>query len=344
MLLHFSAFHLCYLLDHGSSTEDSQRGNVNTAVKTAMTPAAISGKAQKNWVNDNQENIKKAPKRIEELKLGTNGTMTGDMGATIDIPPANNPEKRPAQSYRKLQSLNKAQQNRKIQFDAAKCIVIWQIKDLKQMKQDDNIRRLVGENKGIVIDQVTHTHSGNIMVQLAETEAVQVVINYWDGSLFGGSKARKTIAPPQKMHGVMKGVPVTIGDKLILGDLHHQGYSNIVIKRIKKGNSSTMAVKVTFESVEDLRKAIKDDLTIQHIITRVEKMSLKPMRCYNCQRYGHMAGQCQGAKICAVCAESYNDSHDFCSNDKKCTNCGKAHTSRDRNCPKYKRIYNRLNH
>ena len=59
-----------------------------------------------------------------------------------------------------------------------------------------------------------------------------------------------------------------------------------------------------------------------------------PMRCFNCQRYGHSKGSCRGQETCSRCSI---EGHSFteCSNDPKCVNCQGSHTSNSKSCPKW---------
>jgi len=61
----------------------------------------------------------------------------------------------------------------------------------------------------------------------------------------------------------------------------------------------------------------------------------KPMRCYQCQRFGHTKLQCVSPVICSSCGE--NHVYDTCPNkdNKKCINCHENHSAAHRGCPEY---------
>ena len=62
----------------------------------------------------------------------------------------------------------------------------------------------------------------------------------------------------------------------------------------------------------------------------------KVTRCFKCQRYGHIAAHCRKEEdICPVCAGPHKYSN--CSNmdNKKCANCGDAHSASYQECPKF---------
>ncbi|GFW95654.1 uncharacterized protein TNCV_18851 [Trichonephila clavipes] len=57
-----------------------------------------------------------------------------------------------------------------------------------------------------------------------------------------------------------------------------------------------------------------------------------PLRCFQCQRFGHSKTTCRGQPTCARCAEVGHDSAD-CKAREKCVNCKGDHPSYSRSCP-----------
>ncbi|GFV94159.1 uncharacterized protein TNCV_4462861 [Trichonephila clavipes] len=57
-----------------------------------------------------------------------------------------------------------------------------------------------------------------------------------------------------------------------------------------------------------------------------------PLRCFQCQRYGHSKNVCWGQPTCPRCGESGHDSAD-CTKKEQCLNCKGEHTAYSRSCP-----------
>ena len=67
---------------------------------------------------------------------------------------------------------------------------------------------------------------------------------------------------------------------------------------------------------------------------RVHEFIPKPIRCYKCQRYGHVATSCRSTLRCSRCGESHE--YDECqAQDLKCCLCGGDHSAAYKGCPKF---------
>jgi hypothetical protein len=60
-----------------------------------------------------------------------------------------------------------------------------------------------------------------------------------------------------------------------------------------------------------------------------------PLRCYNCQRFGHHKDKCNKKQVCARCGQ---EDHDFlsCGNPVQCANCKGDHCAYSKECAKWK--------
>lgn len=68
----------------------------------------------------------------------------------------------------------------------------------------------------------------------------------------------------------------------------------------------------------------------------VEEYLGPALRCYNCQRFGHMAKSCRSTRRCKVCSEDHD--HKECKSllQPKCANCAGNHAASYSGCPQNK--------
>jgi len=71
-------------------------------------------------------------------------------------------------------------------------------------------------------------------------------------------------------------------------------------------------------------EVLPKNLTLGFMSYSVREYVPKPMRCYNCQRFGYTSMTCKGRR-CARCGEDHEYGH--CNHEQqKCCNCGGSHS------------------
>ena len=61
-----------------------------------------------------------------------------------------------------------------------------------------------------------------------------------------------------------------------------------------------------------------------------------PVRCFNCQKFGHTSNKCKGKKRCGNCGDEH---HGDCDRPSHCVNCDGDHAAYDRDCPQWKKKF-----
>jgi hypothetical protein len=155
---------------------------------------------------------------------------------------------------------------KKVDFEPSKCIVIHDLctSEVSKINQDV-VRALISDKFGpMIIDFVSKykftSNFPKFVVQFADAKNVDVVLNGWCTSFFGGSKARKTIKPISYV-AYIKGVPLEMTDDKILDDIRKH-YSCSSIYRLKSNSDGTplRTVKINFVDQDNLERALKDKI------------------------------------------------------------------------------------
>jgi len=68
----------------------------------------------------------------------------------------------------------------------------------------------------------------------------------------------------------------------------------------------------------------------------VELYVPNPLRCYQCQKFGHRKNSCLRPAVCAECGGRDHQESD-CHADPHCVNCGGDHTCYSKDCPEWAR-------
>ena len=123
----------------------------------------------------------------------------------------------------------------------------------------------------------------------------------------------------------------------ILEYLKPQGVTHVKRFTIRKNNEriNTNTLLLTFNSV-----ATPKTLKIFYQIIQVELYVPNPLRCFNCQKFGHHKNNCP-ADLGSVCEKCGTGNHDHlasqCKKPAKCVNCGENHMSRSSDCDVWKK-------
>ena len=109
-----------------------------------------------------------------------------------------------------------------------------------------------------------------------------------------------------------------------------------IIKKIGGKEIKTAQVLVIFE------QELPEQVMIGWRRHRVEIFIPDPIRCYQCQRYGHKASACNGYEKCSICSNRHNvkecpeKTKGMEEKESKCPNCGGKHSASYRGCPNFK--------
>lgn len=123
--------------------------------------------------------------------------------------------------------------------------------------------------------------------------------------------------------GVIYGIPLTVNMKELVENLRMKNRSVKSAVRMTRGKEKveTESVLVEFET-----KDVPKEVYYGFMRYSIREYVPKPMRCYNCQEFGHMANVCKGKRRCARCSGDHE--YGKCGEEvrPKCCNCGGNHS------------------
>lgn len=73
-------------------------------------------------------------------------------------------------------------------------------------------------------------------------------------------------------------------------------------------------------------------LTFGYTKLNVDPYVPNPLRCFQCQKYGHHKSNCRGQACCSNCGKKDHE-REHCTNDPHCVNCKGSHPATDKSCP-----------
>ena len=121
------------------------------------------------------------------------------------------------------------------------------------------------------------------------------------------------------------------------------------IKSYLKNQSVTDVRRITFKRNDQVistdtyiltfgKPQIPNELKVGYNLIKVSPYIPNPLRCYNCQMFGHHEQKCTKSAVCKKCGESGSDHVELsCENQPKCANCQGSHAADSRDCIAWKR-------
>ena len=83
---------------------------------------------------------------------------------------------------------------------------------------------------------------------------------------------------------------------------------------------------------------IPESLKVCYLNIPVSQFVPNPLRCYRCQKFGHVTSKCKHSETCARCSET-GQKDESCKKAFKCVNCGVCHAAYNKKCSVYKKEY-----
>lgn len=227
----------------------------------------------------------------------------------------------------------------------------------KELRESKKIRKELNKIN-LVTGKFEEAYSlphGGIAIHLKEEKDRDQIIKNWSETNLGGN----TVAhKPKYQQGGSKtsyihNMPTAIPEDYIQSVIN-KDFREAKVHRLKfrDTNKPMPVVKVIFCSTESLKEAINSEgVFISGLEKRYKfepEREVKFIRCFNCNRPGHIARVCIYKHTCGNCS-SEECTETNCTSLPKCVNCDGQHPASSSKCSKFvsiskkRRVWNILN-
>lgn len=137
-----------------------------------------------------------------------------------------------------------------------------------------------------------------------------------------GGTAVKCHVPGEldNLKGVIMGVPVSSSDEVLKAQITNETVTEV--KRLPFSRNGKSTVVLTFNC-----KNLPERIKIGYVCYTVRPYVRPALRCFNCQRLGHVAAVCKGKRRCCKCGGDHDYGQCGEGVEPKCCNCGGPHSA-----------------
>ena len=146
---------------------------------------------------------------------------------------------------------------------------------------------------------------------MSKEEADEVFFEKWKPEFLGDSKKIRRALSTEKPNrtAIIKKVPLDVTDEMIQRCLDTQFTDAKATRFVKRDSTKLGTVKIMLKSQNDLGKALQQGLPstlciIKHYLPFVQN-GIQIVRCFKCQKFGHISAKCQSAEKCGHCSENH---------------------------------------
>lgn len=121
-------------------------------------------------------------------------------------------------------------------------------------------------------------------------------------------------------------------DEEVLEALQPEGVTNV--KHIMTKRNGTLQPTNTFV-LTFAKPSPPKSVKAAYLHIPVEPFIPNPLRCYNCQKFGHGKTSCQHVLVCARCGKEGHADADCHDDETRCVNCSGSHPAYSKECPEW---------
>lgn len=151
-----------------------------------------------------------------------------------------------------------------------------------------------------------------------------------------GFEIKCTVASDRRLvKGVISGIPLSESVDVI-----KESITNVKVREARRlktkrdgALTDSLSIVLTFDEPELPRRVL-----LGYMSYDVRLYIPPPLRCFKCQRFGHIANDCKGKQRCSKCGGEHDYGKCDTNATMKCCNCGGEHSAAYRGCEVSKRM------
>ena len=224
---------------------------------------------------------------------------------------------------------------------------------LNKLQVNDLLKQKLG---GVRVSDIQLSRTGIFTIYAADVTSFNRVLNELPAVLTANGQGTAKVFVPRSIQRIqdtekvafVKRIDIEISNDRVIEALKDVGLSVEGVMRLtgKDGNTPTRTMKVTFSDTQNRNTFVHTGLQVDSMHFQAERaaQSTKPVQCYLCLKYNHVAKYCKSKQqICTRCGENHH--MDACTAAKdvvKCCNCKGNHLATSTDCQTYKEQQKRM--
>ena len=223
--------------------------------------------------------------------------------------------------------------------------IIDGINNPQKFSDSSVIKKEIKKYKNLNVKFTYQLSRGGIAVHINQDTEAQLLKSNWPVEAFDGSgESIKIHEIHTKFRCVLKNVPTIVSESEIKQEINSTIGEEAIVRRLKYKDSGKplRVVIVECESQDGLQTLLNSKVRFRNVLSTVSFYHSKrhvPTRCFNCQKYSHIAKLCKNKTVCENCGEEHTG---VCEKEICCHNCKGKHKASSRFCPVYLTLLDRL--
>jgi hypothetical protein len=225
--------------------------------------------------------------------------------------------------------------------------------NLNKLQLNDSLKQHLNDVK---VNDIQLSRSGAFTLYASDVSSFNRLLNDFTSILTANGHPGAKLFVPRSIQRIkdtekvafVKRVDLELPEDRITDALKNVGLDVINVTRLngKDGKTPTRTIKITFSDVRNRNTFVHTGLQVDsmHFIAEAASQNTKPVQCYICLKYGHIAKYCKTKQqVCARCGDNHRmDQCTVASDAAKCYNCKGNHLATSNDCSHYSEQENRM--